>query len=114
MSLFVASIPLSVNIQVQNFAPDLTGRGHSIIYGICTIVGFLKLKRKFGFWSICLKHFGKEFIKLYHRDVPGGLVVKILPSSAEGADLITGQGTEIPRASWSKNQNIKWKQYCNK
>ena len=47
-------------------------------------------------------------------DFPRGLVVKSLPSNAEGASLIPGQGAKIPHASWLKNQNIKQKQYCNK
>ena len=41
-------------------------------------------------------------------------MVKALPSSAEGAGSIPGQGAKIPHASGPKNQNIKWKQYCNK
>jgi len=45
---------------------------------------------------------------------PGGPVVKILPSSAEGAGSIPGQGAKIAHASGPKNQNIKQKQYCNK
>ena len=41
-------------------------------------------------------------------------MVKILPSSAEGAGSIPGQGAKIARASGPKNQNIQQKQYCNK
>ena len=42
-------------------------------------------------------------------------MVKTLPSNnAGGAGLIPGQGTKIPHASWSKNQNVKQKQCCNK
>ena len=41
-------------------------------------------------------------------------MVKTSPSNARGASSIPGQGAEIPHASWSKNQNIKQKQYCNK
>ena len=41
-------------------------------------------------------------------------MVKTSPSNAGGASSIPGQGAEIPHASWSKNQNIKQKQYCNK
>ena len=37
-----------------------------------------------------------------------------LPSSARGVDSIPGQGAMIPHASWSRNQNIKQKQYFNK
>ena len=41
-------------------------------------------------------------------------MVKILPSSAEGAGSIPGQGAKIPHTLGPKNQNIKQKQYCNK
>ena len=41
-------------------------------------------------------------------------MVKTLPSSAGGMGSIPGWGTMIPHATWSKNQNIKQKQYCNK
>ena len=44
------------------------------------------------------------------EDFPGGPVVKTLPSNAQGAGLIPGQGNKIPCASQSKNQNIKQKQ----
>ena len=42
-------------------------------------------------------------------DVPGGPVVKTLPSNA-GA----GQGAKIPHALRPKKQNTKQNQYCNK
>ena len=45
---------------------------------------------------------------------PGGPMVKIMPSSAEGAGSIPGQGTKIAHASGPKKQNIQQKQYCNK
>ena len=45
---------------------------------------------------------------------PGGPVTKTLPSSAEGAGSIPGQGVKIPHALGPKNQDIKQKQYCNK
>ena len=45
---------------------------------------------------------------------PGGPVVKTLPSNAEGAGSIPGQGTKIPYASQPKKQNVKQKQYCKK
>ena len=41
-------------------------------------------------------------------------MVKISPSSAKGEDSIPDRGGKIPHASWSKNQNIRQKQYCNK
>ena len=41
-------------------------------------------------------------------------VVKTLPSNAEGAGSVSGQGDKILHASQPKNQNIKQKQYCNK
>ena len=41
-------------------------------------------------------------------------MVKPSPPNVRGAGLIPGWGTEIPHASWPKNQNIKQKQYVNK
>ena len=41
-------------------------------------------------------------------------MVKPSPPNVRGAGLIPGWGTEIPHASWPKNQNIKQKQYGNK
>ena len=38
-------------------------------------------------------------------DFPHGLVGKTLPSNAEGAGLIPGQGAKIPHVSWPKKQN---------
>ena len=46
--------------------------------------------------------------------LPGGPVVRTLPSNAGGAGSIPGQGAKIPRASGPKTQNIKQRQYCNK
>ena len=48
------------------------------------------------------------------RDFPGGPVIKTSPPNTEDVSSIPGQGTKIPHASQSKNQNIKKKQYCNK
>ena len=47
-------------------------------------------------------------------DFLGSPVVKTLPSNARGVGLIPGLGAKITHASWSKHQNIKQKQYCNK
>ena len=47
------------------------------------------------------------------RDFPGGPVVKTSPSNAGGAGSIRDWEARIPHALWSKNQNIKQKQYCN-
>ena len=47
-------------------------------------------------------------------DPPGGPVVKSSPPNVGDAGLIPGWGTEIPRALWPQNQNIKQKQYGNK
>ena len=44
----------------------------------------------------------------------GSPVVKISPSSTEGAGLISDWGAKIPHASQPKHQNIKQKQYYNK
>ena len=41
-------------------------------------------------------------------------MVKTLPSNAGNTDSIPGWGSEIPHASWTKNQNVKQKEYCNK
>ena len=54
------------------------------------------------------------FNNILFGDFPGRPVVKMLPSNAGGAGSKPGQGTRIPHASWTKNQNIKQKQYCNK
>ena len=40
-------------------------------------------------------------------------VVMTSPTNVMGTGSISGQGTKIPHALWH-NQNIKWKQYCNK
>ena len=47
-------------------------------------------------------------------DFPGSPVLQTSLSNAGGASSIPGQGAKIPRASQSKNQNIKQKQHCNK
>ena len=51
-------------------------------------------------------------------DFPGGPVVKTLPSNADGAGSIPGQGTGILYALWLQNKQtkrpIKQKQYFNK
>ena len=38
----------------------------------------------------------------------------VQPSSVGGTSLIPGQGAKIPHASWSTNQSMKQKEYCNK
>ena len=47
-------------------------------------------------------------------DFPDGSVVKTLPYNAGGAGLIPEWGARIPHALGPKDQNIKWKHYCNK
>ena len=49
--------------------------------------------------------------RLYSRDFCGSQE-QSLSSSEGGAGLIPGPRAKIPRASWSKSQNIK--QYCDK
>ena len=44
----------------------------------------------------------------------GGPVTKTSASNAGGMSLVPVQGTKILQASQAKNQNIKYKQYCNK
>ena len=39
---------------------------------------------------------------------------KTSPSNAGNTASIPGWGSEIPHASWPKNQNVKQKEYCNK
>ena len=53
-------------------------------------------------------------VKTKVGDFPGGPVVKTLPSNAEGVGSIPGQGIKTLHASWSENQHIKQKQYCNR
>ena len=52
--------------------------------------------------------------RLRGGDFLGGLMVKTLPSNAEGVGLIPARRAKIPHALQPKNQNIKQKQYCNK
>ena len=47
-------------------------------------------------------------------DFPSGLVVRTSRSNAGGAGSTPGWGPKIPQASWSQNQNVTQKQYCNK
>ena len=41
-------------------------------------------------------------------------MVKTSASNVGGVGSIPGQGPKIPYALWPQNQNIKWKQYCDK
>ena len=50
----------------------------------------------------------------YQHGLPGGLVVKIPHFQVRGAGSTPGWGAKIPQASWSQNQNVTQKQYCNK
>ena len=51
-------------------------------------------------------------------DIPGGIVVKMLPSNPRGAGSIPGRGAQILYACWPKNNIyiyiVKNQQYCNK
>ena len=40
-----------------------------------------------------------------YKDFPGGLVVKTLHLDSGGVSSVSGWGTKIPHASWSKDQN---------
>ena len=53
-------------------------------------------------------------LKIKSGNLPHGPVVKTAPFNAGGAGSIPGHGSNIPHASWPKNQNIKQKQNCNK
>ena len=68
-------------------------------------------------WDVSVKKGACLFracFKKYRGDFPGGSVLKMCPSHAEVAGSIPDQGTKIPNALWSNNQNIKQKHYCNK
>ena len=51
---------------------------------------------------------------MHSREFPGGPVGKRSPFSAGGVGLIPGWGAKLPYTLSPKNQNRKWKQYCNK
>ena len=53
-------------------------------------------------WSVTVM-----FKNANSRDLPGCLVIKILPSSAGGVSSTPDQEAKIPQSSWPKNQNIK-------
>ena len=40
-------------------------------------------------------------------------VVETSSSNAGGLSSVPGQGVGIPHASQPRNQNIRWKRYCN-
>lgn len=44
-----------------------------------------------------------EAIKSWAWGLPGGLVVKTLPSKARGVGSIPGRGAKVPHSSWPKN-----------
>ena len=64
-------------------------------------------------------HYGTEHLVILvvksgqGQSIPSCSVDKILPSDPGGVGLIPSQGTKIPHALHSKNQNLKQKQYCN-
>ena len=53
-------------------------------------------------------------MELQHRELPGGPVVKTLPSNAGDAGSIPGWGAKTLYASQPKNQVIKQTDYCSK
>ena len=53
-------------------------------------------------------------LRIWVRDLPGGPVVKTLPSNAGSVGLIPDKGVKIINASWPQKTKIKEKQYCNK
>ena len=55
-----------------------------------------------------------QFLKAPLGYSPGDPVVKTSPSDAGSVDSIPGQGGKTPQDLEPKNQNIEWKQYCNK
>ena len=64
---------------------------------------------------------GNSTTKFESGGFPGGSVGKTLPSNAEVAGSLSGQGAKTPHAKKktkknlvAKNQKIKQKQYCNK
>ena len=56
----------------------------------------------------------KSVVKMEERDFTGGPVVNTSLSNAGDVSSIPGWGAKIPHPSWSKTQNIKQKQHCNK
>ena len=57
------------------------------------------------------------WLKRELRDLPGGPVVKALPSQVGDVGSIPGWGTKISGASWPKKakcETVKQKLYCNK
>jgi len=50
----------------------------------------------------------------HHQGLPWWPSDLILPSDAEGSGLIPGEAARISHTSWSKNQNVKQKEYCDK
>ena len=71
-------------------------------------------KKKKPFKKLSFLRYFKVIIKVKIWDLPGCSVVKTSPSSAEGVGSIPGQGAKTPHPPWSKNGNIKQKQYFSK
>ena len=64
----------------------------------------------FYFQILLLEVNAKETLAFKRRrnwGLPGGPVVKTMPSNARDAGLIPGQGAKILYASWPKHQNVK-------
>ena len=57
---------------------------------------------------------GQSIQELVYGDFPGGPVVQTSPSKAGGEGSVPYWEVKTLHASWSKNQSIKQKQYCNK
>ena len=51
-------------------------------------------------------------LRIYHRDFPGGPVVKNLPSNAGDVGLILDQGTKIPWGNWTHMPLLKKQCAC--
>ena len=82
---------------------------------IVEYLSVLRVKKGLNTSQDTASHKGKKaHIDMNLRDFPGGLVFRILPSSAGGAGSISGRGARTPHASQPENQNIKQKKYCNK
>ena len=54
-----------------------------------------------------------KFWKRWEGTCPMVQWLRLPTSNAGDVGSIPGQGTKIPHASGTKNQNIKQKQYCN-
>ena len=106
------SLPWSSNYLKRHTSPEQTPNNVSLrrllSLFICHHLNQLQIYRPcLMSKSICIKYF-------WYRNFLDGPVVKTSPSRVRGVSFIPDPGAKIPQTSWSKNQSIKQKQYCNK